>query len=101
MLAMVWQNTNGREITWNFVKSNWKILLKKYGEGGHFLSRVISPLGNHTKLSDLKDAQKFFAKNPAPGAERTLTQAYEKIESNAAWFSDDKKIIRDWLNKNF
>jgi puromycin-sensitive aminopeptidase len=101
MLTMVWQNTSGRAITWSFVKSNWKILLKKYGEGGHFLSRLLSPLGGHTNLKDLTDAKKFFTKNEAPGAERSLVQAYEKIESNAAWIADDKKLIKDWLNKNF
>jgi len=101
MLAMVWQNSDGRDLTWKFVKKNWTILLKKYGEGGHFLSRLVSPLGNHIKLSDLNDARKFFAKNLAPGAERSLEQAYEKIESGAAWIQDDKKIIKSWLDKNF
>ena len=101
MLAMVWQNIYGRDLTWKFVKKNWATLLKKYGEGGHFLSRLVSPLGNHIKLSDLKDAKKFFEKNDAPGAKRSLEQAYEKIESNAAWLKDDKKIISTWLNKNY
>jgi puromycin-sensitive aminopeptidase len=101
LLAMVWQNINGKDLTWKFVKSNWKTILKKYGEGGHFLSRLVGPLGNHTQLSDLKDAKKFFAKNAAPGAERTLEQVYERIESNAAWLHDDKKEIEKWLNENF
>jgi len=98
LLAMVWQNINGKDLTWKFVKNNWKTILKKYGEGGHFLSRLLTPLGGHTKLNDLKDAKKFFEKNEAPGAERTLEQAYERIESNIAWLRDDKKIIKDWLN---
>jgi len=101
LLAMVWQNSYGRDLTWKFVKSNWQIFLKKYGEGGHFLSRLLSPLGNHIKMKDLKDAKKFFAKNLAPGADRTLEQAYEKIESNASWLKDDKKDIQNWLNKNY
>ncbi|MFA6251774.1 MAG: M1 family metallopeptidase [Candidatus Paceibacterota bacterium] len=101
LLTMVWQNNYGRDLTWKFIKANWKIFLKKYGEGGHFLSRLISPLGNHTDLTTLKDAKKFFAKNNAPGADRTLEQAYEKIESNASWLKEDKKDIQNWLNKNY
>lgn len=101
LLAMVWQNKNGQELTWNFMKNNWNMLIKKYGEGGHFISRIIGPLGNHTTPKDLKDAKKFFAKNPAPGAERALKQSYEKIESNAAWIKDDSKIIQKWLAKNY
>lgn len=101
LLGMVWQNENGRYLTWNFIKKNWKIILKKYGEGGHFLSRLLSPLGNHTKEKDLRDAKNFFKNNNAPGADRALLQIYEKIESNIAWLKDDKKIIKDWLLKNY
>ena len=101
LLASVWQNRNGRELTWSFIKNNWNIILKKYGEGGHFLSRLISPLGNHITKKDLVDAKKFFKKNSAPGAGRTLEQTFEKIESNIAWIRDDKKIIKKWLDKNY
>jgi puromycin-sensitive aminopeptidase len=101
LLSSVWQNKEGHELTWNFIKNNWKILLKKYGEGGGFLSRLLTPLGNHITLKDLKDAQKFFLKNNAPGSDRTLEQAYEKIASNVAWIKDDKKAIKNWLEKNY
>lgn len=101
MIASTWMNPNGKELTWDFIKENWNIILKKYGEGGLLLSKFISILGNHTRLEDLKDAKKFFKKNAAPGAERTLEQAYERIASNAAWIKDDKKDIENWLNKNY
>jgi puromycin-sensitive aminopeptidase len=101
LLASLWQNPFGRDLTWQFVKNNWEILLKKYGEGGHFLSRLLSPLGNHPDLKTLKGAQKFFAENTAPGADRSLSQSYEKIASNSAWIKDDKKIIKKWIEKNY
>jgi puromycin-sensitive aminopeptidase len=101
LLSAIWQNKEGRELTWNFLKNNWSIILKKYGGGGSFISRLLAPLGNHTTTKDLKDAEKLFTKNLAPGADRTLEQAYEKISSNAAWLKDDKKIIKTWLEKNY
>lgn len=101
MIASVWQNTNGRELTWQFVRHNWNILLKRYGEGGHFLSRLISPLGTHIRTQDATDAKKFFKMNSAPGADRTLEQIYERIYSNAAWLKSDKKSIEKWLTQNF
>jgi len=101
LISAVWQNPLGRELTWNFVKNNWETLLKRYGEGGSFLSRLLELLGRHTNLKDLKDAQKFFSKNIAPGAKRTLEQSYEKIASNVAWIKDDKKVIKNWLDKNY
>jgi puromycin-sensitive aminopeptidase len=100
-ISAVWINKYGRDLTWKFVKNNWKIIVKNYGEGGHFLSRLLFPLGSHTTLNDLADAKKFFTKNVAPGSERTLEQSYEKIESNAAWLKDDKKSIKNWLEKNY
>ncbi len=101
IIGSVWNNKLGRDITWRFVKSNWKVLLKKYGEGGHFLGRLLSPLGNHTNTKDAIDAKKFFSKNSAPGAERTLEQSYERIYSNSAWQKSDQKELKTWLKKNF
>ncbi|MCX6753585.1 MAG: M1 family metallopeptidase, partial [Candidatus Nomurabacteria bacterium] len=49
IIVPVWQNSYGKDITWKFIKSNWKIIMKKFGVGGSFLSRVLSPLGIHTK----------------------------------------------------
>lgn len=101
LLSSTWYNVYGQSLTWQFMKKNWEEIVRRYGEGGFFLSRLLSPLGEHNKLKDLIDAQKFFSKNVAPGAERTLDQSYERIESNAAWLKDDKKSIQNWLKKNF
>ncbi|HAE36758.1 TPA: hypothetical protein DCX66_03680 [Candidatus Nomurabacteria bacterium] len=101
LIASTWNNKSGQDITWQFLKNNWNIILKKYGEGGIMLARMMFILGNHTTIKDLKDAQKFFSKNAAPAAEKTLKQACERIESNVAWLKDDKKSIQNWLNKNY
>lgn len=101
MIGTVWQNIHGRDLTWKFVKHNWKTILKRYGEGGHFLGRILAPLGGHIKTKDVQDAKKFFKKNNAPGTTRTLEQAYEKIYSNAAWLKADKVGIKKWLEKYY
>ena len=101
LIGGVWHNINGREIAWKFIKQNWKEIVKKYGEGGHFLSLLLSPLGNHIKAKDVEDSKKFFKNHVAPGADRTLEQSYERIYSNSAWLKDDRKDIQNWLEKNF
>lgn len=101
LIGQVWQSIHGRELTWQFVRHNWPTILKRYGEGGHFLSRLLSPLGSHINTKDVTDAKKFFAKNSAPGSDRTLQQAYERIYSNAAWIKADKAAIKKWLNNTF
>jgi len=100
-LSMIWRNKWAKDITWEFIKENWKIIIKKYGDGGHSLSRILTPISNYTTQKELKDIKKFFSKNVAPGSERTLAQAYEKAESNISWLKDDKKDIENWLNKNY
>lgn len=97
IIAQTWANKYGRDLTWRFIKNNYKTILKRYGEGGGLISRMITPLGNHIRLKDLNDAKKFFTKNTAPGADRSLNQAYEKIASNSAWLKADKNKIKKWL----
>ena len=101
LIAATWNNKVGLDLTWQFIKNNWDMILNKYGGNGLLISKFMYLLGNHTTLKDLRDAKSFFSKNVAPGAERTLAQAYERIESNAAWIKDDKKSIRNWLSKNY
>lgn len=101
MIIAVWQNVYGRDIAWSFVKNNWTNLNKKYGQGGHFINKLLSPLENHIAIKDIIDIDKFFSKNTTPGAERALEQAKEKIITNASWVKADKLDIERWLNKNF
>jgi aminopeptidase N len=101
LIGGVWSNPIGRDLSWSFVKNKWPEIVKRYGEGGHFLSRLLSPLGNHNKKVDAEDAKKFFKKNKAPGADRTLLQVYERIYSNDAWQRNDKEGISSWLKNNF
>ena len=75
--------------------------MKRYGEGGHFLGRILAPLGGHIKIKDAKDVEKFFKSHNAPGATRTLEQSLERIYSNASWLKDDKLSIKKWLEKNY
>ncbi len=101
IITAVWMNKYGKDLTWKFIKNNWELIVKNFGVEGHFLSRVLSPLGNHTSKKDLNNINKFFKKNTAPGSARTLEQSYERIESNIAWLKDDKKDIGKWLTKNY
>lgn len=101
IIGSVWQNKYGRDLTWQFVQHNWDEIVKRYGEGGHFLGRILSPLGTHLKVSDAKTIEKFFKTNNAPGAKRTIEQSLERIYSNALWIKEDKAEIKKWLNKNY
>ncbi len=98
IIASVWGNPNGRYLAWEFVKSNWKLLKERYA-GGHYYTRVFTPCGDFTKISDAKDIENFVKINPVPEAQRTIAQALEQIYSNAAWLKRDKKNIEKFLSK--
>lgn len=91
-------NTRGRELGWKFLKQNWSVFLERYGEQKS-LSYVVSPLGSHTANQTANDIEKFFKKNPAPGAERALQQALERIRAKSSWLARDGRKLEKWLQK--
>lgn len=100
IISSVGTNPLGRDIWWNFVRKNWKMLVARYGDGGHTLARLIKAISGSAEEKHLKSFRKFFGKNDAPGAERAIQQALERLESNAAWLKRDGKIIKKFLENN-
>ena len=100
ILVSVWNNPQGRELAWAFVKKHIKTIMDRYALGGHMLSRILAPAGNFVSETDAKEIQNFFKIHPAPGAARTIAQVLEKIRSNSAWLSEEKDNIERWLEKN-
>lgn len=96
-------NSKGRDLAWKFIKKEWPAFIERYG-GGKSLSSLVSYLGVFVRRNDAVDIEKFFKKNPAPGAARTTEQVLERIYMKASWLSRDKKKIAKWLktreNKN-
>lgn len=99
LLMGVWANFNGRELAWQFIQDNLDELIKRYGHGGHTFSRIISPIGLFTDKSKASEVKKFFKTHKAPGAERTVTQVIEQIESSSAWKSREAKNLAKFFAK--
>jgi len=100
VLSGIGRNPKGRDIWWNFVKANWKLLVARYGEGGMALSGVVKALSGSAEEKHLKDFRKFFKTHDAPGAKRSILQVLEKIESNTAWLKRDYKKIERFFENN-
>jgi aminopeptidase 2 len=97
--ALVLINPRGRILGWKFIKKNWKKIVKEYGEGNHMLASIVSVLNRNTTDAMYDDIKMFFKKNPVSGAERTLLQTLERIDSNISWRARDEKKIFDFLSK--
>ncbi|MCF7833875.1 MAG: M1 family metallopeptidase [Candidatus Pacebacteria bacterium] len=85
IIGSVGMNPVGRDIWWNFTQKNWDLLINRYGEGSHQLSRIIKSSSGSAEEKHLSSLKKFFETHKAPGAERAVEQVFEKIESNIAW----------------
>lgn len=90
-------NPKGRDLAWKFIKKEWTVFLERYG-GGKNLSTLVSSLGVFVHERDAVDIEKFFRKNGAPGAARTVEQVLERIRTKANWLARDRKKIAKWVN---
>ena len=101
ILAGFGSNAAARRSAWQFIKQNWKELLKRYAGGSvGMLGRIVE--GSASGFSDaaaFRDAQKFLKSHTVPGIERTIKQTLEVIQSNIAWSRRDREDVRLWLEK--
>jgi len=98
MIASVTANPRGRDLSWSFIKKNWKTFLKRYS-GSRELSYLLEPFSLATTEKWANDIGGFLKRNPAPGTDRTVRQILERIHSNAAWLTRDRKDIKTFLSK--
>jgi hypothetical protein len=75
------------------------MLVSKYGDGGHTLSRLIKAISGSAEEKHLKSFKKFFATHDAPGAKRSVEQVLERLEGNIAWLKRDSKNIELFFKK--
>lgn len=86
----------GKYIVWKFLQEHWEMILEQFS-GTHIISRFITPIENFTKKTDADEVQEFFKERKAPGANQTIKQVTERIESNDAWLKRDSKKIETFL----
>lgn len=100
VIASVAVNPVGRDLSWNYFKENWKILLDQYS-GGFLLTRLVKHVSeNFASEEKALEVEKFFKSHEFPGAERTVQQSIESVRLNAAWLNRDIAEIREYL-KNY
>lgn len=97
IIASLWFNPKGRDLTWEFIKKHWQVLRERY-EGGFLLARLLQGAGEFTEVAKAKEVTSFFKKNPTVEAKRTVAQAIEQIYSNSAWLKRDRQKIKDFLD---
>jgi len=99
VIAGVASNLRGRELAWDFVKSNWPEFDRRYGGGGFGLMRLVSICSSFTDEDKLRDVESFFQEHQAPAAERTIRQSLERIRLNIKWLERNHSELAAWFDR--
>ncbi len=87
-------NVAGRGAAWDFVKSNWKDILKRFPDNA--IPRMVEGITSLVSHDWAKDTRKFFIDNPVKQGGKSIDQHLEKQDIAVA-FKDraDKSIAAD------
>ena len=96
VIASVANNPKGRDLAWDFVKANYKLLHDRY-KSGMLMSRLCQRTTQHfNTLDKATEVENFFNTHPNP-AERSIRQSIESIRLNAGWLERDWRSIETYL----
>ena len=95
VFASLVQNPATREATWSYLKAHWPELrteVVSFGGRG-----AVQALGSFCTPEARDDVKRFFAANEAPGAERAVAQAIEKIDACVSLRASQSAVVSRWL----
>ena len=97
VVTAVAANPKGRDLAWDFVKSQWAEFDRRYGGGGFGLMRLVSICSHFNSQEKADEVDSFFAEHPAPAAERTIRQAMERVRLNIKWLEQNRQELTAWF----
>ena len=101
ILARIGENKIGRDITWDWIRSNWKYISSYFDTSiSSYLGRAISAITSdfNTDLQ-LQELENFYHTNKAylRTAERQTKNAIQWVRVNNAWMKRNFGTIVNWL----
>ncbi len=97
VIGAVGGNPKGRDLAWDYMKSNYKMFTDRY-KSGMLMNRLIKFTTDSFATEEKADeVEKFFKDNKNP-AERVVSQSVEGIRLNAAWLRRDGEKIKNFLS---
>ena len=83
LLGNMMQQPWSQEMTWEFVQTNWQMILKSLGEFQGIPS-IVESLAAFCSASAAREVRAFFEKNPSRRRSEAIQQAIERIENCVA-----------------
>ncbi|KAG0044198.1 Aminopeptidase 2 mitochondrial [Gryganskiella cystojenkinii] len=92
------RNPISRHALWEYIKSNWEMLNKRYEGSMALLGNIVkSGVGRFASEDMAKDCEQFFEGKNVDDISRPIAQSLEVVRSNAKWVSRDAEDVRQWL----
>ena len=97
LIAGLVGHPGSQDAAWAFVKANWDTLTKTLGifQG---IPRIAGAVGAFCSREKRTEVEQFFKEHPVPAAERTLRQAFERIDSCVAVKARQAAAASAWLS---
>ncbi|KKO99552.1 glutamyl aminopeptidase [Trichoderma harzianum] len=90
----------GRNLQWEFMKSNWDLAVAKLGNPIVVDRFVGLSLKTFTDAAILDDIEQFFKDKDTHSFDRTLETAKDRIRGRAAYKKRDSDALKQWLSSN-
>jgi hypothetical protein len=90
----------GRAIQWEFMKSNWDLVVAKLGNPIVVDRFVGLSLKTFTDDAILSEIEEFFKDKDTHSFDRTLETAKDRIRGRSAYKSRDSAALKQWLSSN-
>lgn len=98
--GMAAESMAGRESVWQWIQANWPELLRRYGESGAMLGRVLQgSLSGFLSQEKRDDVAAFLQKHPVATIERTIRQTLEAIDNGIAWKKRDHAALVQFMQQ--
>jgi aminopeptidase N len=96
LIAGLLSRTSSQDAAWTFVKEHWDTLTKTLGvfQG---VPRIAGAVGAFCTREKRAEVERFFKEHPVTAAERTLRQAFERIDSCVALKERQAPAASSWL----
>ncbi|CAC5369051.1 ANPEP [Mytilus coruscus] len=102
-ILAVASNPLGLQMTWRFVRSNWKYIVEDSGLDSYALNQIVFGMARLLYTDyDIEEVQKWKTEhlelaNSLPGFE----QGIETINNNKAWVDHNYNDMANWLKTNY
>eukprot|EP00762_Andalucia_godoyi_P001592 ANDGO_00206.mRNA.1 Aminopeptidase 2 len=94
------ETADGETAAWEWIKTNWILILHRYADCGALIGRLLQGTLSHVCSQTLfADVSKFLVDNTPHSAARSVKQTLEFMEANIRWKRRDGEAIVSWLRR--